>query len=101
MVDAEKWGNHLPHTRGDEPPENYKAFMEWVICPTRVGMNRRRIASGNMAFYHLPHTRGDEPVITWQHHTAIMNLPHTRGDEPVPPPETPEIVMTSAPHAWG
>ena len=32
----------LPHARGDEPPTVYGYELPRGICPTHVGMNRRR-----------------------------------------------------------
>ena len=53
---------NLPHTRGDEPTiKTVQQQLAPAICPTRVGMNRRRRTMANNIVIHLPHTRGDEP----------------------------------------
>ena len=35
---------HLPHTRGDEPAIGADLDFTFIICPTRVGMNRDPIS---------------------------------------------------------
>ena len=55
-------------------------FSPDSICPTRVGMNRRKGQTFHYQGVHLPHTRGDEPYA------------YTDGEG---------LHVTSAPHAWG
>ena len=41
MSDRER-DQSLPHTRGDEPIRMTDRVLLLLVCPTRVGMNRRR-----------------------------------------------------------
>jgi len=72
---------HVPHTRGDEPPEEITPVWMAQMFPTHVGMNRRRRELDAFDCY-VPHTRGDEPlerVVDF----LKEHVPHTRGDEPL------------------
>ena len=59
----------MPHASGDEPWDNWYYFIDDVVNPTQVGMNRVSSSSATPP-ENVPHASGD----------ACM--PHASGDEP-------------------
>ena len=49
-----------------------------AICPTRVGMNRRRRLAISTP-WNLPHTRGDEPLAAGAVEADKISAPHAWG----------------------
>ena len=50
----------LPHVRGDEPYRHERPNFHGNVCPTCVGMNRKKNGKEKPAA-GLPHVCGDEP----------------------------------------
>ena len=50
----------MPHASGDEPWDNWYYFIDDVVNPTQVGMNRVSSSSATPP-ENVPHASGDEP----------------------------------------
>ena len=51
----------MPHVCGDEPELTVTGYVNVVVCPTYVGMNRAFTISLILSL-SMPHVCGDEPA---------------------------------------